>query len=74
MKNAKWLGWLFAIFCLPAFAAETVYPPPSGAGPIVYPDGQHGFNLNGPTYRRDYESDAWRRTQDMLRAIQPLKP
>lgn len=40
---------------------------------VVYPDGQHGFNLDGPTYRRDYESDAWRRTVEMLKALHPLK-
>ena len=34
---------------------------------VVYPDGQHGFNLNGPTYRKDYDADAWKRTTDALR-------
>jgi carboxymethylenebutenolidase len=40
---------------------------------VVYPDGQHGFNLDGPRYRRDYETDAWRRTVEMLKAKHPLK-
>ena len=34
---------------------------------VVYPDGQHGFNLSGPTYRRDYDADAWERTTAALR-------
>ena len=40
---------------------------------VVYPDGQHGFNLDGPNYRRDYERDAWQRTVEMLKALHPLK-
>ena len=40
---------------------------------VVYADGQHGFNLDGPNYRRDYETDAWRRTAEMLKALHPLK-
>jgi dienelactone hydrolase len=40
---------------------------------VVYADGQHGFNLDGPGYRRDYETDAWRRTVEMLKALHPLK-
>jgi dienelactone hydrolase len=40
---------------------------------VVYPDGQHGFNHDGPTYRRDYETDAWRRTVEMLKAQHPVK-
>lgn len=38
---------------------------------VVYADGQHGFNLDGPGYRRDYETDAWRRTVEILKAHQP---
>ena len=34
---------------------------------VVYPDGDHGFNLSGPTYRRDYDTDAWKRTTEALR-------
>ena len=40
---------------------------------VVYPDAQHGFNLEGRNYRRDYEVDAWRRTVETLRVQQPLK-
>jgi dienelactone hydrolase len=40
---------------------------------VVYPDAQHGFNIDGPAYRRDYETDAWRRTTELLRTHQPLK-
>jgi dienelactone hydrolase len=34
---------------------------------VVYPDGDHGFNRNGPAYRRDYDTDAWKRTTEALR-------
>jgi len=40
---------------------------------VVYPDGQHGFNIDGRGYRRDYELDAWRRTAEVLQAQHPLK-
>ena len=41
---------------------------------VVYPDGQHGFNIPGnPGYWRDYDADAWRRTVEMLKALHPLK-
>ena len=40
---------------------------------VVYPDGQHGFNVEGPGYRGDYATDAWRRTVEALRAQHPPK-
>ena len=40
---------------------------------VVYPDGQHGFNIEGPGYRGDYANDAWRRTVEALRAQHPLR-
>ena len=47
---------------------------------VVYPQANHGFNLqtgaNGEpikAYRADDTADAWRRTVDMLRQHQPLK-
>jgi dienelactone hydrolase len=42
---------------------------------VVYPDGKHGFNLDGPAYRRDYEQDALKRTLEVLRgALPPRTP
>ena len=41
---------------------------------VVYADGQHGFNIPGnPGYWREYDSDAWRRTVEMLKAQHPPK-
>jgi dienelactone hydrolase len=40
---------------------------------VVYPQGEHGFNLYpSRNYRRDYDRDAWRRTEEMLRIRHPL--
>lgn len=33
---------------------------------VVYPNADHGFNLDGRTYRGDDTADAWRRTTEML--------
>lgn len=33
---------------------------------VVYPDADHGFNLNGRQYRAGDSADAWRRTMEML--------
>ena len=47
---------------------------------VVYPEANHGFNLKTGArgepmgaYRPDDDSDAWRRTLEMLKQYQPLK-
>jgi dienelactone hydrolase len=47
---------------------------------VVYPNADHGFNLKtsapgepNRAYRADDDSDAWRRTTDMLRQYHPLR-
>jgi dienelactone hydrolase len=40
---------------------------------VVYPDGKHGFNIDGSNYRRDYEQDALKRTLEALRSSLPAK-
>jgi dienelactone hydrolase len=34
----------------------------------VYPDAEHGYDLTGRNYRRDYTLDTWKRTIDALKA------
>ena len=40
---------------------------------VVYPQANHGFNLEGVTYRQEDDEDAWRRVQDMLDHYHPPK-
>ena len=40
---------------------------------VVYPNADHGFNLDGPLYRSDDTADAWRRSADMLVRYHPVK-
>ena len=40
---------------------------------VVYPDADHGFNLDGRTYRAGDTADAWRRSQEMLAKHHPVK-
>ncbi len=40
---------------------------------VVYPHADHGFNLNGRTYRADDTADAWHRTGEMLAKYHPVK-
>lgn len=40
---------------------------------VVYPQANHGFNLEGVTYRQEDDEDAWRRSQDMLDHYHPPK-
>ncbi len=40
---------------------------------FVYPNADHGFNLDGRQYRSGDTADAWRRTVEMLDRYQPLK-
>lgn len=40
---------------------------------VVYPQANHGFNLEGVTYRQEDAEDAWRRAQDMLDHYHPPK-
>lgn len=40
---------------------------------VVYPNADHGFNLNGRTYRADDTADAWRRAMEMLAKYHPVK-
>jgi len=40
---------------------------------VVYPNAEHGFNLDGPLYRSDDTADAWRRTAEMLARHHPVK-
>lgn len=40
---------------------------------VVYPQAEHGFNLDGRLYRADDSADAWRRTTEMLAKHHPLK-
>ena len=40
---------------------------------VVYPDADHGFNLDGRQYRAGDSADAWRRAQDMLAKHHPVK-
>ena len=44
---------------------------------VVYPDAEHGFNLNTPTlgtYRKQDADDAWARTLAFLKEHQPARP
>jgi dienelactone hydrolase len=44
---------------------------------VVYPDAEHGFNLDAPslgTYRKQEADDAWARTLAFLKAHQPARP
>lgn len=41
---------------------------------VVYPDADHGFNLDGRQYRGGDTTDAWRRTMEMLAKHLPLNP
>lgn len=40
---------------------------------VVYPNADHGFNLDGRTYRAADTDDAWRRTTEMLARHHPVK-
>ena len=40
---------------------------------VVYPNADHGFNLDGRAYRSDDTADAWRRTVEMLNRYHPVK-
>jgi len=40
---------------------------------VVYPNADHGFNLDGQSYRGDDTADAWRRTVGMLTRYHPVK-
>lgn len=40
---------------------------------VVYPNADHGFNLDGRNYRGDDTADAWRRAAEMLARYQPVK-
>jgi dienelactone hydrolase len=40
---------------------------------VVYPEADHGFNLDGARYRADYSSDAWEKTSAFLARVQPRK-
>ena len=40
---------------------------------VVYPDADHGFNLDGRQYRAGDTADAWRRAQEMLAKHLPVK-
>jgi len=40
---------------------------------VVYPNADHGFNLNGRNYRADDTADAWRRATEMLAKHNPVK-
>lgn len=40
---------------------------------VVYPNADHGFNLDGPRFRPDDTGDAWERTQAFLAQVLPLK-
>jgi dienelactone hydrolase len=40
---------------------------------VVYPNADHGFNLDGRQYRGDDTADAWRRATQMLDKYQPVK-
>ena len=39
---------------------------------VIYPDADHGFNLDGRAYRGDDTADAWRRTVEMLNRYHPV--
>ncbi len=34
---------------------------------VTYPDAEHGFDLTGRNYRRDYVTDSWKRTMEALK-------
>jgi len=34
---------------------------------VTYPDAEHGFDLAGRAYRRDYVTDSWKRTMEALK-------
>ena len=38
---------------------------------VVYPRAYHGFNLEGSTYRREDDQDAWKRAREALSRYQP---
>ncbi len=40
---------------------------------VVYPEADHGFNLDGSRYRANDASDAWERTKAFLARVQPPK-
>jgi dienelactone hydrolase len=40
---------------------------------VVYPEADHGFNLDGRNYRASDTADAWRRTTEMLARHHPVK-
>jgi dienelactone hydrolase len=40
---------------------------------VVYPNADHGFNLDGRNYREDDTADAWRRATEMLAKHSPVK-
>ena len=39
---------------------------------VVYPRAYHGFNLEGSTYRREDDQDAWKRAREALSLHHPL--
>jgi dienelactone hydrolase len=34
---------------------------------VTYPDAEHGFDLTGRNYRRDYVADSWKRTMEAIK-------
>lgn len=40
---------------------------------VAYPDANHGFNLDGRSFRSDVAGDAWKRTKAFLEKFHPLK-
>jgi dienelactone hydrolase len=40
---------------------------------VVYPNADHGFNLDGRSYRAGDTADAWRRTTEVLARHHPVK-
>lgn len=40
---------------------------------VVYPEADHGFNLDGSRFRAEDTSDAWERTKAFLARVQPRK-
>jgi dienelactone hydrolase len=34
---------------------------------VTYPDAEHGFDLTGRHYRRDYVTDSWKRTMEAIK-------
>ena len=40
---------------------------------VAYPETNHGFNLDGPTFRPDVTADAWERTKTFLEKFHSVK-